>query len=106
MKRFLVVAGRAFIVLVVILAGVSRVAGADGDARLGTWKLNLSKSNYSPGPPPKSQVRKWEPFEGDGVTFTVETVNADGSRTTERIAPTTTGRTTGQRACQTQIPSP
>jgi hypothetical protein len=57
-------------------------AFADDDLRLGTWKLNLAKSKYSPGPAPQSQTRKWEPFEGDGVRFTVETVNADGRRTT------------------------
>jgi hypothetical protein len=82
MRHSPVVACGAFIVLVLSQAGVSRVAFADGDARLGTWKLNLAKSKYDPGPAPKSQIRKWESFEGDGVKFTVETVNADGSRTT------------------------
>jgi hypothetical protein len=28
----------------------------------GTWKLNVAKSTYSPGPPPKSQTLKWEPM--------------------------------------------
>jgi hypothetical protein len=81
MKHSPVVRARASVVLVVFLAGTSE-AFADDDLRLGTWKLNLAESKYSPGPAPKSQIRKWEPFEGDGVTFTVETVNADGRRTT------------------------
>jgi hypothetical protein len=30
---------------------------------IGTWKLNLAKSKFSPGPPPKSQTLT---FEGRG----------------------------------------
>ena len=80
MKRSPAVA--AFIILVLFQMSTWQVALADGDARLGTWKLDLAKSTYDPGPAPKSQIRKWESFERDGVKFTVETVNADGSRTT------------------------
>lgn len=63
MKHSRVVASGVFVVFVVFWAGVSQVAAADGDMRLGTWKLNLAKSKYAPGPAPKSQTRKWEPFE-------------------------------------------
>jgi hypothetical protein len=27
---------------------------------VGTWKLNLAKSKYNPGPPPQSQTRTWD----------------------------------------------
>ena len=27
---------------------------------VGTWKLNVSKSKYNPGPPPQSQTRTWD----------------------------------------------
>ncbi len=47
---------------------------------MGTWKLNLEKSKYSPGPPPKSLTVKWEPA-GKGVKFTSEGVSADGKPT-------------------------
>jgi hypothetical protein len=43
----------------------------------GTWKPNVAKSKYSPGPPPKSAMIKWEPL-ADGFTFTTDTVNAQG----------------------------
>ena len=44
--------------------------------------MNLAKSTYDPGPAPKSVIRTYEAFEGDGVKYTQVTINADGSRTT------------------------
>ena len=43
----------------------------------GTWKVNIAKSKFSPGPAPKSSVAKWEP-SGGGVKLTVDTVPATG----------------------------
>ena len=37
----------------------------------GTWKLNLQKSQYSPGPPPRSLTSKVEVM-GDTVNFTFD----------------------------------
>ena len=45
---------------------------------IGTWKVNLAKSNFSPGPPPKSQTRTYTQ-NGDGLKFAAVGVNADGS---------------------------
>ena len=45
----------------------------------GTWKLDLAKSVYRLGPPPKGQTQKYEP-RGDGINVTVETVAVDGFR--------------------------
>ena len=49
---------------------------------IGVWTVNLTKSTYSPGPPPKSQTRTYTQ-NGDGLKF-VRTggVNADGSAQT------------------------
>lgn len=47
---------------------------------MGTWKLNVAKSKYSPGPAPKSLTVKFEP-SGQGVKLTTEGVAADGART-------------------------
>ena len=44
---------------------------------MGTWKLNVEKSKYSPGPAPKSLTAKFEPA-GKGVKATTEGVGADG----------------------------
>ena len=47
---------------------------------LGTWKLNVEKSKYSPGPAPKSLTVKFE-AAGKGVKVTTEGVGADGKPT-------------------------
>ena len=47
------------------------------DSFVGTWKLNLAKSKYSPGPPPKSLTVTYE-ANGDGIKTTVEGVNSEG----------------------------
>ena len=39
---------------------------------VGTWKLNVAKSKYNPGPPPKSQTYQFEPSGANGVKFTAE----------------------------------
>ena len=50
------------------------------DAAIGTWKLDIGKSKFSPGPPPQSATVTYED-SGGGVKRTGETVNADGSKT-------------------------
>jgi hypothetical protein len=39
-----------------LAATVGSIASAQGESRVGTWELNLSKSTFSPGPPPKRQT--------------------------------------------------
>src|SRR5437899_1980353 len=48
------------------------------ESLFGTWKMNAAKSKYSPGPVPKSNIAKWEPFQG-GVKLTVDVVPAKGA---------------------------
>jgi hypothetical protein len=43
----------------------------------GTWKLNLTKSKFEPGPAPKSLTRTIV-AQGDGVKYTFEGIAADG----------------------------
>ena len=50
------------------------------DNWLGTWKLDLAKSKYSPGPAPKSLTLKFEATPG-GIKFTGDGVGADGKAT-------------------------
>jgi len=47
---------------------------------LGTWKLDLAKSKFSPGPAPKSLTLKFEATPG-GIKFTGDGVSADGKPT-------------------------
>lgn len=54
---------------------------ADRPRIAGTWKLNISKSKFNPGPPPKSLTIVWE-WVGDALKHTEEGVSSKGERTT------------------------
>jgi hypothetical protein len=47
-------------------------------AAMGTWKLNVAKSKYSPGPSPKSMTVKFEPAGANGVKLTADGVDGQG----------------------------
>jgi hypothetical protein len=64
-------------VLAVGGAAVALAAEAP-DAIVGTWKLNLAKSTFSPGPAPKSQMRAYV-ATADGIDMMYTGVAADGS---------------------------
>ena len=52
------------------------------DPFLGTWKLDVEKSQYRPGPAPKSQVSVWT-VAGKSVKITTKGVGADGKPTSQ-----------------------
>jgi len=54
------------------------------DSVVGTWKLNLAKSTFSPGPAPKSQTRIYAE-SAQGMTLTVKTTAADGKDSTSNL---------------------
>jgi hypothetical protein len=56
-----------------------RIALAQSEL-VGTWKLNVEKSKFNPGPAPKSSVLTYEAV-GEGVKVAVEGVNAQGNPT-------------------------
>lgn len=61
-----------------LAAAIPLIAQANGDAAIGTWKLNVAKSTFKPGPAPKSMTVK---FEADGATkvkTTTDVVPASG----------------------------
>jgi hypothetical protein len=69
--------------LSVAVAGVlAAVLGAallaQADSQVGTWKLNVAKSKYSPGPAPKSATTVIE-AAGAGTKLIVDQVTADGT---------------------------
>jgi hypothetical protein len=47
---------------------------------LGTWRLNVAKSKYSPGPAPKSATVTFS-AAGQGVKAVIDGVGPDGSKT-------------------------
>ena len=47
------------------------------DAHVGTWELNLQKSSFDPGPPPRRQTLFYK-AEGRGLTALLQGVDATG----------------------------
>jgi hypothetical protein len=48
------------------------------DPVIGAWQLNLAKSKFSPGPPPKSMTRTYAESAQGAVTLTINTTSAEG----------------------------
>jgi hypothetical protein len=72
MKRLL-----QFVAITVLAFAGSAALQAQGNPLVGTWKLNVTKSKFDPGPGYKSLTRTVE-AQGDGVKYTFEGVSADG----------------------------
>jgi hypothetical protein len=60
------------------------LAAAPADPVLGTWKLNLAKSTFSPGPAPKSQVRTYTQT-AEGIALAWTAVGADGKESVVKV---------------------
>ena len=60
----------------VLIAAVALSAQSQ-ESLFGTWKMDVAKSKYSPGPIPKSNISKWEAFQG-GIKLTSDVVPAKG----------------------------
>jgi hypothetical protein len=73
-KRWLL----AVTTLVVLALSASGSALAQADPFVGTWKLNVSKSKFVPGPPRKSETRMVESGPM-GLKASIKRVNEDGS---------------------------
>ena len=75
---------RTLCVVVAVLGLTSIVAHGqtkpDPKILSGTWKLNVEKSKFIPGPGPKSQTLTWTPTAA-GFSFTVDTVTPQGQTT-------------------------
>ncbi len=65
----------------IVIAGVlafGAVAGAEPPpVYVGTWKLDLARSKYDPGPPPRSVTQTIEAVDG-GMRQVSDSVGADG----------------------------
>ena len=81
-------ARKLFVVVAVLgLTSIVAVGQSKPDLKMltGTWKLNVEKSKYTPGPGPKSQTLTWKP-SATGFDFTVDTVTAEGKTTQQRAS--------------------
>jgi hypothetical protein len=71
--------GAALLGIVVALFGI-RSAAQGADPIVGTWVLNVAKSQFSPGPPPKSESRTYV-VAGMEIKATSTGVDAAGKPT-------------------------
>jgi hypothetical protein len=60
------------------IAALPQLGFAQSDPFLGTWQLNLAKSKYSPGPPPRSETWTLQ-ADGQGRRDTMTGVSAAGN---------------------------
>ena len=72
------------LMLIAVFALTAVVIAADNN--VGTWKLNVTKSKFSPGPAPTSQTLKIEAWGEDGVKYVADGVGADGKPTHSEFA--------------------
>jgi len=66
-----------FGVVAICAVALNAITGAQTDPFAGTWKLDVAKSTYKPGPAPKSATVVIEPV-GKGLKVAVDAVTADG----------------------------
>lgn len=64
----------------VAIIGSPRTSSGQGDPAVGSWKLNVSKSTYSPGPAPKSQTVTITAV-ANGIKVNAKGVDGDGKAT-------------------------
>jgi len=77
--------GRLVIAATIILTLALATLVLAADPFVGTWKLNVAKSKYSPGPPPKSSIVKIEAPK-NGFKSVSDGVNAEGKPMHSEVA--------------------
>jgi hypothetical protein len=70
----------AFATTLLLVALVLNLSAAPADEHSGTWKMNPAKSNYSPGPAPKSITVKIV-SDADNMKLTSDGIDAAGKPT-------------------------
>ena len=76
---------RILTVMILSLFVFSMAARADDNPLLGKWKINLAKTKYNAGTPPKNQVITYD-MVGDALRLTAEIDNAQGHQTNSYTA--------------------
>jgi hypothetical protein len=67
----------ALVGMTAVLIAAVALSAQSQESLFGTWKMDVAESKYSPGPVPKSNIAKWEAFQG-GVKLTSDVVPAKG----------------------------
>ena len=61
-------------------------AQSKDDPSIGSWKLNVARSTFTPGPPIKGDTRSYEVNDEGWLIVQTETIQPDGRRTGVRFA--------------------
>jgi hypothetical protein len=85
MKRLTVRVLTGTILLSLAFVAFPQASFAQSNPFVGTWQLNLAKSKFSPGPPPRSQTVDAQ-AEGQGLKVTTNGVGAEGNPTSIAFA--------------------
>jgi hypothetical protein len=71
-------------VLGLAAAALPQLAFAQSSPQIGTWKLNLQKSEFIPGPAPRSRTLNIA-RDGQNIRDTVQTIDAQGNVSTSVV---------------------
>jgi len=67
----------AILLFLAFVLNATLMAQSSRDPNFGTWKLNVEKSIYKPGPAPRSEVATFTQ-SGSSIKLTVDRIEADG----------------------------
>src|SRR5947209_17860424 len=73
-----------FVAIAVLAVVCASAAQTQDNSLVGTWKLDVTKSKFDPGPAPKNLTRSVE-AAGDAVKYTFTGVAADGTALSYRL---------------------
>lgn len=79
------------LILATAAVAIISLSAHASDPVSGTWELNLEKSTYSPGPPPKSQTRTYEVTEQQEKMI-AKGIDAKGNETVQQFSANRDGK--------------
>lgn len=79
------------LILVAAATALLSLSAQAADPLVGTWELNLEKSKFNPGPPPKSKTRTYE-VNGLQEKMIASTTDAQGNTTIHKFSATRDGK--------------
>ena len=79
------------LILATATVSIVSLSAQTSDPSAGTWELNLGKSKFSPGPPPKSETRTYE-VTGQQEKMIAKGMDAEGKPTLFQFTATRDGK--------------
>ena len=79
-KRSMLLTSLPMTLLMIATLALCLGAKAADDPMVGTWKLNVAKSKYSPGPAPQGETNVVKHYGKDGVSVVADITESDGKK--------------------------